>query len=46
MKKKLYISPRTKVFELKTRTILMTSGFETKNRDYKSGGNDTWDYEK
>ena len=45
MKKKIYSRPKTKVFELKTRTILMTSGFETKNRDYKSGGDETWDYE-
>lgn len=45
MKKKCYIKPKNEIFKLNTRSILMTSGFETQDRNYNSGGDDTWDNE-
>ena len=34
MKKRFYIRPKTKIFELKTRTILMTSGLTATRKNY------------
>lgn len=45
MKKKCYIKPKIEIEQVNTKTILTTSGFETQSRNYRSGGDDTWDIE-
>ena len=48
MKKRFYIRPMTKIIELKTRTILMTSGLSANRKGYgkasiEDGTEQTWE---